>query len=192
MRGTGPARLTKLLRGELDWIVMKALEKERARRLQETANGLADVEHYLNDETVEACPPSATYGFGKFLRRYRTLLAAFVTFVSLISICLVISTGLALWAMDAEVKARIEREKAIEATRAATKESERAKKEAERAYQAEKVATDERNRAVAAEVQAMNNLAGLYNAQGGRLSEAEPLYRQAIRWSAAHPGAGTW
>src|SRR5581483_11595782 len=58
-RKTEPARLARLVRGELDWIVMKALEKDRTRRY-ETANGFArDVERYLHDEPVEACPPSA-------------------------------------------------------------------------------------------------------------------------------------
>src|SRR5207248_3287979 len=58
-----PAKLTKLVRGELDWIVMKALDKDRHRRY-ETANGFAmDVQRYLSDETVQACPPSAWYRF---------------------------------------------------------------------------------------------------------------------------------
>ena len=66
-----PARLNRLVRGELDWIVMKALEKDRNRRYQ-TANNLAqDIERHLNDEPVEACPPSAAYRFGKFARRNR-------------------------------------------------------------------------------------------------------------------------
>src|SRR3954454_5445292 len=57
-RRTEPAKLTKLVRGELDWIVMKCLEKDRNRRY-ETANGLAhDIENYLHDEPVQACPPS--------------------------------------------------------------------------------------------------------------------------------------
>ena len=70
-RKTEPARLAKLVRGELDWIVMKALEKDRTRRY-ETANGLArDIERYLDDEPVEACPPSATYRLRKFARKHR-------------------------------------------------------------------------------------------------------------------------
>jgi WD40 repeat protein/serine/threonine protein kinase len=74
-RGTEPAKLTKLMRGELDWIVMKALEKDRNRRYQ-TANGLAmDLEHYLADEPVLACPPSTWYGFRKFARRNRRAVA---------------------------------------------------------------------------------------------------------------------
>ena len=68
-RGTEPAKLTKLVRGELDWIVMKALEKDRNRRY-ETANGFAmDVQRYLADEPVQACPPSAGYRLRKFARR---------------------------------------------------------------------------------------------------------------------------
>src|SRR5437899_2749596 len=70
-----PAKLTKLVRGELDWIVMKTLEKDRNRRY-ETANGLAaDVQRYLNDEAVQACPPSAGYLFRKFARRNKRVLA---------------------------------------------------------------------------------------------------------------------
>src|SRR6185312_15126447 len=73
-RGTEPAKLTRMVRGELDWIVMKALEKDRNRRY-ETANGLAvDVQRYLNDETVQACPPSAGYRLRKFARRNRRML----------------------------------------------------------------------------------------------------------------------
>src|SRR5262249_26238865 len=68
-RGTEPAKLTRLLRGELDWIVMKALEKDRNRRY-ETANDFAqDVQRYLADEPVAAGPPSAGYRLRKFVRR---------------------------------------------------------------------------------------------------------------------------
>jgi serine/threonine protein kinase/predicted Rdx family selenoprotein len=70
-RRTEPTRLTKAVRGELDWVVMKALEKDRTRRY-ETANGLArDIERHLNDEPVEACPPSATYRLGKLVRKHK-------------------------------------------------------------------------------------------------------------------------
>src|SRR3989454_2770227 len=66
-----PAKLTKLVRGELDWIVMKTLEKDRGRRY-ETANGLArDIERYLHDDPVQACPPSALYRIRKFVRRHK-------------------------------------------------------------------------------------------------------------------------
>jgi serine/threonine protein kinase/Flp pilus assembly protein TadD len=74
-RGTEPAKLTRLVRGELDWIVMKALEKDRGRRY-ETANGFAmDVQRYLADEPVLACPPSLGYRLRKFTRRNKGGLA---------------------------------------------------------------------------------------------------------------------
>jgi WD40 repeat protein len=74
-RGTEPAKLKKLVRGELDWIVMKALEKDRTRRY-ETASSLAtDVQRYLHDEPVRACPPSTWYRFRKFARRNRRAVA---------------------------------------------------------------------------------------------------------------------
>src|SRR5881296_2254098 len=73
-RGTEPAKLTKLVRGELDWIAMKALEKDRNRRY-ETANAFAaDVQRYLDDVPVQACPPSALYRFRKFTRRNKVAL----------------------------------------------------------------------------------------------------------------------
>jgi serine/threonine protein kinase/tetratricopeptide (TPR) repeat protein len=83
-RGTEPAKLTKLLRGELDWIVMKALEKDRCRRY-ETANGFAmDVQRYLADEAVLACPPSMGYRLRKFVRRNRPqVIAAAAVLVTL-------------------------------------------------------------------------------------------------------------
>jgi tetratricopeptide (TPR) repeat protein len=66
-----PARLARLVRGELDWIVMKCLEKERGRRY-ETANGLAlEIQRYLADEPVLAGPPGVRYRLGKFVRKHR-------------------------------------------------------------------------------------------------------------------------
>src|SRR5207248_257418 len=85
-RGTEPAKLTKLVRGELDWIVMKALEKDRSRRY-ETANGFAmDMQRYLADEAVQACPPSAGYRLRKFARRNKgPVLAALMVLVVLVA-----------------------------------------------------------------------------------------------------------
>src|SRR5207302_3036757 len=57
-RHTEPAKLTKLVRGELDWIVMKTLEKDRNRRYETASAFAADVQHYLSDEPVIACPPT--------------------------------------------------------------------------------------------------------------------------------------
>jgi tetratricopeptide (TPR) repeat protein len=93
-RGLAPKRLSGLVRGELDWIALKALEKDRARRY-ESANGLArDVERYLRDEPVLACPPSAWYRCRKFARRNRRAL----TTAALLGLMLLALAGALGWA----------------------------------------------------------------------------------------------
>src|SRR5262249_31306156 len=67
--------LSQLLRGDLDWVVMKALEKDRNRRYDTACAFAADVLRYLRDEPVLACPPSAAYRFRKFARRNKGRLA---------------------------------------------------------------------------------------------------------------------
>jgi serine/threonine protein kinase/WD40 repeat protein len=92
-RGLEPRRLRGLLRGELDWVVMKCLEKDRDRRY-ETANGLArDLQRYLADEPVLACPPSAGYRLRKFARRHTAALTA----AGLVAAVLVLSTLVSAW-----------------------------------------------------------------------------------------------
>jgi tetratricopeptide (TPR) repeat protein len=85
-RSTEPARLAQALRGELDWVVMKALEKDRARRY-DSANGLArDLERYLADEVVEARPPSRGYRLRKFVRRHKgQVIAASLVIMALVA-----------------------------------------------------------------------------------------------------------
>jgi eukaryotic-like serine/threonine-protein kinase len=85
LRGLEPVRLKRLVRGELDWIVMKCLEKDRRRRY-ETASGLAgDVVHYLADEPVDACPVSVVYRMRKFVKRHkRTALAGSFVVLALV------------------------------------------------------------------------------------------------------------
>ncbi|MFI5461215.1 MAG: tetratricopeptide repeat protein, partial [Isosphaerales bacterium] len=94
-RGIEPRRLSALMRGDLDWIVMKALEKDRNRRY-ETANELArDVEHYLHDEPVLACPPSARYRFRKFARRHK----AGLQIAAAAALVLLLAVGGVTWAL---------------------------------------------------------------------------------------------
>jgi serine/threonine protein kinase/Flp pilus assembly protein TadD len=117
-RGTEPAKLTKLVRGELDWIVMKALEKDRNRRYETALSFAMDVQRYLADEAVLACPPSVGYRLLKFARRNK---AAFVT-AALILIAITVVAGTIGWFInDRQVQQRItEREvesAAVEADR---------------------------------------------------------------------------
>ncbi|MCI0460853.1 MAG: protein kinase [Gemmataceae bacterium] len=107
-RGTEPAKLTRLVRGELDWIVMKALEKDRSRRYETASAFAADVQRYLHDEPVQACPPSAGYRLRKFARRYRAPLAVAAAFVLLLLAGVVVSAWQASRATVAEQQARAE------------------------------------------------------------------------------------
>ena len=92
-RKTEPAKLAKSMRGELDWIVMKALEKDRTRRY-ETPNSLArDITNFLNDEPVEACPPSTRYRLSKLARKHRAALAT----VAMIAMFLTVGAGVSAW-----------------------------------------------------------------------------------------------
>jgi serine/threonine protein kinase/WD40 repeat protein len=123
-RGLEPKQLRGVVRGELDWIVMKALEKDRDRRY-ETANGLAkDVQRYLADEPVLACPPSAWYRFRKFARRNTALLTA----ATVVAATLLVAGATVTWkwwqaecardeAQDAGTRARQGEERAVAAER---------------------------------------------------------------------------
>jgi eukaryotic-like serine/threonine-protein kinase len=124
LRQTEPRKLMTILRGELDWVVMKCLEKQRERRY-ETANALArDIQRYLADDAVEARPPSAGYRFQKLVRRHKGQVIA-ASFVLLALLGGIVGTTYGLFrakaAQKAEAKERatavIERDKAIAAER---------------------------------------------------------------------------
>jgi serine/threonine protein kinase len=83
-RGTEPGKLARLLRRELDWIVLTALEKDRDRRYETASDFAQDVQRYLDDAPVEACPPSRRYQLGKFYRKNRTLLLTAGGFVAVL------------------------------------------------------------------------------------------------------------
>jgi WD40 repeat protein/Flp pilus assembly protein TadD len=122
-RGLDSQKLSGVVRGELDWIVMKALEKDRSRRY-DTANGLAmDMQRYLADEPVLACPPSAGYRLRKLARRYRAAVLVVATVAVLLVVGAVVSTTLAIWATRAErlagdrlLSEQAERGRAVEAS----------------------------------------------------------------------------
>jgi WD40 repeat protein len=125
-RKSDPRQLSRLFRGELDWIVMKCLEKDRTGRY-ETASGLArDIQRYLSDEPVLACPPSAAYRLRKFARRNKTALAM----AGLISAALILGTVASCYfalkantraqeADDARNVAREDQKEAVQAERRA-------------------------------------------------------------------------
>ena len=113
-RRSNAPKLIHQLRGDLDWIVMKALEKDRARRY-ETASGLAtDIQHHLNDEPVVARPPSNFYKFQKLVRRNKLAFGA----ITGVSTALVLGLCVASWALVRERAARREAESARNLARA--------------------------------------------------------------------------
>ena len=126
-RHAAPLKLISALRGDLDWIVMKALEKDRRRRY-ETANGLAmDVQRYLNNEPVLARPPSRVYRLQKLLRRNKAAFAA----IGAVALALVAGLGVSSWLL---VKEREARQRAVAAEQQQTRlrlESDRLRQAAE-------------------------------------------------------------
>jgi WD40 repeat protein len=127
-RDSEPARLAQSLCGELDWVVMKALEKDRTRRY-DTANSLArDLQRYLADEVVEARPPSAGYRLKKFVRRHKgQVLAASLVLLTLIGGIFGTSVGL----VQADRSAEEERSAKVAAQDAAEREKQAAAGEKE-------------------------------------------------------------
>ena len=134
-RGTEPNKLAGLLRNELDWIVMKALEKDRTRRY-ETANGFAaDVQRYLSGEAVQAHPPSASYRLRKFVRRNRPqVIAAALVLTALLAGVVGTSVGLvrANRAAEQERQAKVREAERAEGERQAKVEADAKRQEAER------------------------------------------------------------
>src|SRR5262245_1261921 len=121
-RKTEPARLSKLVRGEIDWIVMKCLEKDRSRRY-ETANGLArDVQRYLADEPVEACPPTLGYRLRKVARKHSAALVTAAAFAGLLIAGALLSFWQAVRATRAEALALAERDDREKARREASRQ----------------------------------------------------------------------
>jgi len=123
-RGTEPKKLSKLMKGELDWVLLKALEKDRARRY-ETANALSrDIQRYLADEVVEARPPSAGYRLKKFVRRHKgQVIAASLVFLVLLGGIVGTTWGL----FEARKQEQIARDETGEKEKALLAEAERVK-----------------------------------------------------------------
>jgi eukaryotic-like serine/threonine-protein kinase len=120
-RHVEPLKLISLLRGDLDWIVMKALEKDRRRRY-ETANGLAmDIQRYLNNEPVVARPPSRLYRLEKLVHRNKVVFAAGASVAMALIIGLSVSTWMFFKEREAERQQTLLRQ---EAERTSARETE--------------------------------------------------------------------
>ncbi len=130
-RRTEARSLARLLRGDLDWIVMKCLEKDRSRRYESASGLAADLARHLGNEPVSACPPTAGYRLRKAIRRNRVAFAAGTAVVLALALGLVIAAWQAVLARSAEVlaeaaatEARTQSERARTAALAATRNAE--------------------------------------------------------------------
>jgi eukaryotic-like serine/threonine-protein kinase len=110
-RRTEPKQLIGQLRGDLDWITLKALERDRARRYATPSELAADLRRYLNDEAVMARPASAGYQLRKFVRRHRVA----ATFLGMTTVLTVISSGAALVAVRQKHRAEFQAAQALQA-----------------------------------------------------------------------------
>lgn len=147
-RGSDPARLVRSLRGDLDWVLGKALEKDRSRRYGSASALAADIERHLSSEPVEACPPSAVYRLRKLMRRNRL---AF-TSASVIIVLLVAGIGASTWqavrATRAEKQALAEQQRAEGAERLAIERLTQVQAEEHRADDAKRDAMAQRDSAI--------------------------------------------
>lgn len=119
-RQIDPNQLKSILRGELDWIVMKALEKDRTRRYDTASSFAEDIERYLNGETVRARPPTTSYRLQKYVRRHKTLVGSVLAIAAL----LIGAVGVSSWFAYAANKARVRANEKTEVANSALKQNE--------------------------------------------------------------------
>ncbi|MBS0260594.1 MAG: protein kinase [Planctomycetes bacterium] len=132
-RQSDPGKLSALMQGEIDWIVMKALEKDRTRRY-DTANGLAkDIQRYLAGDAVEACPPTLAYRLRKAFRKNRGTLGVVSTFVCMAIGAATVGMYLAVRSTRAETLAKQAEKEALEARMIAEMRQVQAEENAEEA-----------------------------------------------------------
>ena len=159
-RKTDPAKLCQLLQRDLDWIVMKALQKDRTRRYQTASDFARDIERYLHDEPVEARPPTLANRLAKWARRHRPLVGSAAVFLVLSTIGLAISTLLIAGAYreknqqltateKAEQLAREQEGLAKQQEEAAKQQAELARKQQQLARRQSQIAEEQKRVAVA-------------------------------------------
>ncbi len=132
-RSADTSKLVHQLKGDLDWIVMKCLEKDRQRRF-DTANGLAaDIQRHLDNEPVTARPPSTAYRLQKAFRRNKLVFTA----GTIVAVALLLGAGLSAWQAVVASRARRQEAKANDRLRAQVQETDQARQAAETAAAAE-------------------------------------------------------
>lgn len=176
-------KLKNILRGELDWIVMKSIEKNRSRRY-ETANAFAeDIQHYLNNEVVKARPPSRRYRLQKYVRKHKGLVAALTAIAALLIVAVAISSWFAVQANMAKVLAESKTNEALSEKQKAIAErmnADAARKEAASNEQLARLKTIE---VIEESKNTKKQLVRFYIANGMRLAESNAPW-EALSWYA--------
>lgn len=142
-----PSKRGLELDNEIDWIVMKAIDKDPSRRYQTMSALAVDIQRYLDGEPVEAGPPSRTYRMQKFARRYHKWIATAAAFLAVLVGATAVSVRQAIRATEAERAALVERDKARLAEQEARSERDRALKAEAKAREQQLLATEQRARA---------------------------------------------
>ena len=181
-RQVEPGQLCKIIRGDLDWIVLKTLEKDRKRRY-ETANELAaDIERHLGDEPVAASPPSAVYRMRKFVRRNRTAVAVVLAILAALII------GLSL-ATVGFVQASYQRDRAVAAEAESVRQRDSAEAQRQRAEANFKSARDAVDEITRVAHEQLAGVAGTEQVQRQLWEKAEVFYQGFLAENIYDPGA---
>ena len=135
-RGIDPRTLRSQLRGDLDWIIAKAMEKDRGRRYSSASEFAADIERFLNSEPITARPPSVSYRVQKFVRRNRLVAATGGAVAVAVLLGLTGTTFGMLRARDAEQAATAQKDAAVHAERLAVQQKTEAERQAAKAVAA--------------------------------------------------------
>ncbi len=134
-RKTEPRELQLAMQRELDWIVMKALEKDRTRRYESASAFAADIQRYLDDEPVQACPPTVGYRLRKYARRHKGLLTAAAIVVLMLLASTVVSAAFAYRSEQAKDEAKAAEQVARDAQADAEEKQEIAEKRLDKAVE---------------------------------------------------------
>ena len=126
-RRTHPSRLQYEMRGDLDWIVMKAMEKDRNRRYESAASLASDLRRFLDQEPIDARPPSTVYQLSKFTRRHRKPILT----IGIVAASLTLGTAVSLWQMLAAIRERNQKDEALQKAIAAERQATEARQEVE-------------------------------------------------------------
>jgi eukaryotic-like serine/threonine-protein kinase len=147
-RGVNPGHLAKMLRGDLDAIALKAIERDRSRRYGSPSELAADIRRYLNREPVVARPASVGYQLRRYAQRHRAMVAGVAAVIAVLLAGIAASTSFAIRASRARMEAELQRDRAIQAETQTLRQR-------DRAVAAERSATDQRDLALKAEATAV-------------------------------------